>query len=163
MTTIAYRDGVMACDSCWTYNDFQVASATKIYRIKGGALLGLAGDNDSRALMKMLATVKTPADLPTFADLVALKQNIAALLVFKTGRVFQLGANPPSEKPDDDDESGVWEITLPFAAIGSGREIATTAMACGKSPSDAVRIACRFDINSRLPVHQLKLVEAKRP
>jgi hypothetical protein len=34
-------------------------------------------------------------------------------------------------------------------------------MDCGKSAREAVRIACKYDPNSRAPIHAIQLNEAK--
>ena len=66
MTTIACKDGVMACDSCWTdANWLHSTTLTKIIRLKSGALLGEAGDNDSRAVVKLLQNCKKFDQVPT--------------------------------------------------------------------------------------------------
>jgi ATP-dependent protease HslVU (ClpYQ) peptidase subunit len=44
-----------------------------------------------------------------------------------------------------------------FAAMGSGRDWALGAMACGKSAIEAVDIACQFDIYSGNGVNWLNL------
>jgi hypothetical protein len=55
------------------------------------------------------------------------------------------------------DDYGLWEINGPFAAVGSGGDAALVAMDCGKSARDAVRVACKYDPNSRPPVHLVAL------
>ena len=50
-------------------------------------------------------------------------------------------------------------------AIGSGGEYATSALALGKSPPEAVLFACEHDPYSKPPVHELKFprVRAAQP
>lgn len=56
MTTIAYKDGIMASDSCWTgETDVQEVSAIKIRRLPSGALMGFSGANDAREMEELLA------------------------------------------------------------------------------------------------------------
>lgn len=165
MTTIAYRDGIMACDSCWSENKAVDTLQTKIERLPSGALLGSAGDNDNRQIKKLFANVKTPAGLPDKAAILAIRCEYAGILVLPRGRVFKISATHLSEAhwdSDFDDDVGLWEISLPFCGIGTGKEFAMGAMAAGKNAAEAVRIACRFDINSRPPVHQVPLVRAKK-
>lgn len=158
MTTIAYKDGIMACDSCWTYSDTQVVSASKITRLSSGALLGQAGDNDARELESLLDKVKTARQLPLRSALAQVAVSFAGLLVLPNGQTFMVSCR---ENPKDfDDEVGIWECNRGFAACGSGSDLAIGAMEAGKSAPESVRIACKFDINSRLPVHTVPLKAA---
>lgn len=164
MTTIAYRDGIMACDSCWSENEAWDTSQTKIKRLSSGALLGSAGDNDGRQIDRLLDKVKTPAGLPDKAAFLAIRCNYAGILVLPRGRVFKVGATHVSEAHWDkelDEDIGIWEINSSFCAAGSGKEFALGAMAAGKSALDAVRIACRFDLNSRPPTYHYSLARVK--
>jgi hypothetical protein len=160
MTTIAYKDGIMACDSCWSENKAVDTLQTKIERLPSGALLGSAGDNDNRQMKRLFVNVKTPAALPDKAAILAIRCEYAGILVLPKGRVFKISATHMSEAhwgADFADDVGLWEISGPFCAIGTGKEFALGAMAAGKDAVEAVRIACRFDINSRPPVHQVAL------
>lgn len=154
MTTVAFKAGVMACDSCWTRGDMQVVSGIKIRRLSSGALFGTSGDNDVREVEALLDKVRTPKQMPLRSAFKGILVDCGGILVLPRGKVFMIGCR---EKPDDyDDEIGAWEVNRGFAAIGSGAEVALGAMAAGKSAREAVAIACKFDINSRLPVHVLK-------
>lgn len=162
MTTVAFRNGVMACDSCWSYDDAVDTHQPKIKYLTSGALLGSAGDNDSRELEFLFDRVKTESNLPTKAQLLALRVDYLGLLVLPKGKVFKVGSTHISEANWDkgfDEDIGVWEIASEFAAIGTGSRWAMGAMAAGKSAVDAVRIACKFDLNSRTPVYQYPLVQ----
>jgi ATP-dependent protease HslVU (ClpYQ) peptidase subunit len=46
-----------------------------------------------------------------------------------------------------------------FWAFGSGRDFAIAAMACGKSATEAVEIACRFDNGCGMGVDSMELVK----
>lgn len=165
MTTIAYKDGVMACDSCWTYGGTIDVLATKISRLANGALLGQSGSNDGRYFEKLLGKVKSPASLPTHEQLREIRQDFLGLLVLPSGKIFKLSTTfitPENWNCEfDPDDVGLWEITGPFAAVGSGGDFAIVAMECGKSAKEAVDIACRFDPNSRGPIHSLSLKALK--
>lgn len=164
MTTIAYRAGIMACDSCWSYDDAVDTQQTKIKILASGALLGGAGDNDARELEYLLDRIRTANNLPTKAQLLELRVDYLGLLVLPKGRVFKVSTTHVSEgnwNSDFKDDIGVWEISGPFAAVGTGTRWAMGAMEAGKSAADAVRIACKYDLNSRPPVHQYSLVPPK--
>lgn len=160
MTTIAFDGATMAGDSCWSLNGTVDSLATKIRRLSSGALLGGAGDNDARAFERLLDKIRTPAGLPSRSDLLAMRCEYRGLLVFPRGRIFKIATTQASEAHWDgvsEDDLGIWEINMRIAAIGTGADLALGAMAAGKSAREAVRIACRFDLASRPPVHTLHL------
>lgn len=155
----------MACDSCWSYDDALDTSQTKIKRLSSGALLGGAGDNDGRQLEKLLDKCKTPASLPDKAAILAIRCDYLGILVLPRGRVFKVGASHVSEANWDKDFSediGIWEVNAPFTAAGTGARFAMGAMAAGKSALEAVKIACRFDLNSRTPAYAYPIKQEAR-
>lgn len=167
MTVIAYRHGLMACDSCWASLGTQTVSLIKIKRLYSGALLGQAGDNDARAIEHLLDKVKNPDHLPTRDELAATHVSFEGLLAFPRGGVFIISACKTDEAGwphNDDDESGVWPAASMggYAACGSGGDFALAAMDAGASARTAVEIACRRQINCRLPVHVVPLHPPKK-
>jgi hypothetical protein len=159
MTTVAYRDGSMACDSCWTYGGTVDTLTTKIVRLSGGGLLGMAGQNDGRAVQALFDKVKTPGQMPSYEAIMTLRADCLGMLVLPKGRVYKISTTiiSPENWDGEMDDFGLWEISGPFAAIGSGGDMALVAMDCGKSARDAVRVACKYDPNSRPPVHVVDL------
>ncbi len=159
MTTIAFDGKVMACDSCWTYGGTVDTLSTKITRLSSGGLFGTAGQNDSRSVLALVDKVKTPAQLPTYETLMSIRAEVLGLLVLPKGRVYKVATTIISPENWDEhmEDYGLWEITGPFAAVGSGGDAALVAMECGKNSRDAVRIACKFDPNSRPPIHMMAL------
>ncbi len=155
----------MACDSCWTYGNTQVASAIKIRRLSSGAILGQAGDNDCRAIDALLDKVKDPRKLPSREQLAATKESFMGLLALARGGVYCVSTGKVDEMGfpvDDGEDYGVWLATTMggYAAVGSGSDYALSAMDAGATAREAVAIACRRDINSRPPVHVLRLFNA---
>ncbi len=150
MTTIAYRDKIMACDSQWTVGDVRGVSRTKIKRLRSGALLGTAGENDSRALEKLLDRVMSPKTLPMPKALHEMKQDLHGLLVFPNGRIFVIHTVACTD--NEDEESGITEISGSYWAVGSGSHLALGAMWAGKSAEEAVAAGIKFDPNSAGPV-----------
>lgn len=161
MTTVAFKQGSMACDSCWNCGGTVDFLATKIVRLSSGGLLGMAGQADGRAVQALVDKVKTPGQLPSYEAIGAVRAEVTGLLVLPKGRVFKIATSMIAPGNADAD-FGVWEITAPFAAIGSGGEHALIAMDCGKSARDAVRIACKYDTRSRAPVHVIDLAMKAR-
>jgi hypothetical protein len=162
MTVIAYRHGIMACDSCWATNGTQNVSFIKIIRLSSGALLGSAGDNDCRAIIHILDKIKHPDKLPTRQQLAETKTDYEGLLAFPRGGVWQIvtGKVDMMGFPEDDDlDFGTWPAATMggYAACGSGGDFALAAMDAGASAKLAVEIACRRSIHCRLPVHVARL------
>jgi ATP-dependent protease HslVU (ClpYQ) peptidase subunit len=161
MTTIAYRDGVMACDSCWTMGSEIDTLTTKISRLPNGALFGQAGMNDGRAVVKLMKEKNW--ELPSFEELMQIRLDSTNLLVFKDGRIFKIVTVhiPPEIWDKDTKESiedlGCWEVNRTFTAIGSGGPYAMGAMLAGVGAPRAVEIACQMDIYSRPPIDNLFL------
>lgn len=150
MTTIAYKDGVMASDSAWVYAGTQTSSASKILRLSSGALLGEAGDNDSRVIRPLLEKILCFAKIPLGKELAATNVDYSALLAFPNGEVAIILIG-------HDDKRGwygeAWKATRGCAAVGSGCDLAYGAMSMGASAAQAVAVACKWNIDSRLPVH----------
>lgn len=162
MTTIAAKDGIMCSDSCWTDSNWlQGTSANKITRLKSGALLGEAGDNDSRAVVKLLQNVKSFDQLPSALDLAECKVDYAAVMLFPTGEMAQI-----TIERDQTVEmayiAGAWPVNRGCTAVGSGAAVAMGAMKAGKTAREAVAIACDLDPNSKLPVHSMSCEPKKR-
>lgn len=156
MTVITYRDGTLACDSCWNDDGLITSSATKITRLPYGKLYGAAGDCDDRGLLELLRPVQVPAELPTRRTLEELRSDISALLIFCEPqlRVFVVDCCPPGKA---DEVSGIYEVRGPFIAVGSGRDVAMGAMAYGAGAVEAAHAACEHDVNCRPPIHCLKV------
>jgi len=155
MTTIAFDGKMMACDSCWTYGGTVDTLSTKITRLSSGALLGCSGQNDSRAVIALLDKVKTPNQIPSYEAIMAIRGDILGLLVLPRGRIYKISTTITSPENWDEgmDDFGMWEVGGTFSAVGSGGDVAMIAMECGKSARDAVRIACKYDLYSRPPIH----------
>lgn len=165
MTTITYKDGVMACDSCWSYDDGMDTQQTKVIRLKSGALLGGAGDNDARDIVALLDNVKIPSRLPTKTQLLAVRCDYLGLLVLPKGRVYKVASTHVSEanwSKEFDEDIGIWEISGPFTAIGTGSRWAMGAMEAGRHAADACRIAAKYDLNSKPPIYSYQLTLAKK-
>lgn len=158
MTTVAYRDGFMACDSCWSSNGVRVISAIKMRRLSSGAILGEAGDGDIRTVVDLLDKAKSYKAMPSRADLAATRTTFGGILVLPNRNGFFIDIDILDEGKGDHFQASVEELhDDAIAAIGSGREFALGAMGAGADPATAVAIACGFDIWSALPVHVLEL------
>lgn len=143
MTTIAYRDGIMAADSRVTTESEAgghiVHHCVKLYR-KSGAILGLQGESSPG--MFFLAWYGSNKPPPT-----ALQEGEAdfcALVLTKKG-LFEY-----------DKWCNAEPVLMPkhraYHAIGSGAKAAFGAFAEGASARRAVAVACMFDPYTAPPV-----------
>jgi len=139
MTTIAYRDGLMAADSgAWTTSGTLLGHTDKIDRLEDGTLIGSAGDYTAtvRAL-EWLAAGKSEESKPEFGE----EEAVLLLIVHSDGAVG-IAMSDLVECP----------LLGDYFAIGSGCELALGAMAAGARAEEAVLIACRFDSATIGPV-----------
>ena len=130
MTTIVYRDGVMASDSQITDRGIVVAEEKKIIRYDG-TLIGVAGNLDADAAF--LEWVKfEQTDKPDLKN-----SDFEALVVRQDGTMLWYGVNLIPLK-----------MTSPYIAIGSGFHVAMGALHLGANAKEAVQVACDLDVLS---------------
>jgi ATP-dependent protease HslVU (ClpYQ) peptidase subunit len=126
VTTIVYRDGVLAADTRVSFSDWiKPERLCKIERLPGGRLFAAAGDHAIWG--KLLRWFRDPhGERPEIPD-------CDALVVLPDGTVeYYCGA-------------GFRLIQGPFVAIGSGSPVALGALYAGADAEQAVRIAMRVD------------------
>lgn len=131
MTTIAYRDGILAADGRTTMGETIFTDHTKkIIRLSDGALFALCGEV---AYVQPMLDALEDDDV----DLPEAKGEFTAVVVEKDGklRVYE--------------GMGGWiNVDAPYAAFGSGDEYALGAMDMGASAEEAVRISCGRDLGT---------------
>jgi len=138
VTTVAYRDGVIACDTQVSRNDCLVGYAPKAGRI-GRLLYGFSGElHTGQAFYSWLKEGASG----TFA--VPESVNATCICVVE-GRIVEFG------KIDID------YMRAPFVAIGSGWEVATGAMLAGATATEAVRAAAKVDLYTGGDILEFKL------
>lgn len=129
MTTIAYKDGVIACDTRQVRGGAIVSDDCSKCQVVDGVSFFLAGAVcDEKALIA--AYFGTPSAVPVECSGYAVDG----------GRLLMVGY---------DDKTGIWKQELDPAnpdAIGSGSAYALAAMDMGASAEDAVRAAMKRDI-----------------
>lgn len=147
MTTIAYRNGIMAGDTQASFNSTCIGESIKIRKGNNGNLYGFSGsiveaDEAFEFLQDDTKTIKKPikfTDNETFYTIIE---------VIVTGAVFIYeGTVDPIQ------------FKAPFYAQGSGSDLALGAMAAGASAEEAVKIACKYNIYSSEPVTIISLNE----
>lgn len=147
----------MASDSKCTDDCSAFLTKTrKIDRLPNGALLGQAGDADSRDLIFLLGKA-TPRKLPSRKELGETKTRFDGILAFPNGRVFMVYISATGEGSDGGWSGQIVEMEEGSCAVGSGYQFALGAMAAGKSAKQAVEIACRYDSYSRAPVREMNV------
>lgn len=143
MTTIAYRDGVMAADSrAYAGYNAALGSKTKIRRLEDGTLVGCSATvpGFGEAVLDWYARGAKPDDAPK-----AEGAKFSLLVVKPDGQALYAGDAFHLSGP----------ISAPFFTIGSGEHAAQGALHHGASAAEAVEIACRVDVWSALPVMTL--------
>ncbi len=151
MTTIAYRDGVLAADTRATSGDVIVGSSALKIAKRGRVMAAASG---------------TSAYARRFMDW------------FRSG---MKGDPPPSIDPNDHDtfcwgllvtgddrrvllQQPGWIVERgPYFAMGSGRDFALGAMAHGASAEEAVRAAIAHDVYSGGDITVLRVEADTRP
>lgn len=155
MTTIAYKEGIMAADSRASEGDTHVTECQKIFKLENGAYLGSSGDDDDREVIELLSQA-SPSKMPSRKKLAALELQYSGILVFPSGKVFKIEVEHNEERQAW--AGSVFEIKDKMCAIGSGASFAYGAMEAGVDAVKAVEIACRRDINSALPVQSVSVL-----
>lgn len=139
MTTIAYRDGIIAADSWATYGEEGSArrhTCKKLFRktVTQGkksfdVIIATAGESSpGMVFVDWYGTGKPVPDL-----FLHIGGDFTCLVLTPQG-LFEYDVYCRGEQVMDD-----------FYAVGSGAKVALGAMAAGKSAIEAVRIATRYD------------------
>lgn len=140
VTTIAYRDGVIAADSRATYSTEAGGSrkhtCRKLYRkrITEGrktfdVVIATAGESTPG-----LVFVEWYGSGKPIPDVFLHLGGDFTCLVLRPDGLYEYDVYCQAEKIEEE-----------FYAIGSGAKAALAALHCGKSAIEAVRIACRID------------------
>lgn len=146
MTTIAYKNGILACDKQCTDNGTKYRGSFKatvandsVYIVTGTVVRGLKfiewilnGGRDS------------DEDAPRLKDTQVIQMDL------KTGKIHHWEADFPLPVEDR------------IAAWGSGGDIALGAMAAGASPEAAVKIASSWDDGTGFGVQMFRSERAKK-
>ncbi|MFK7671801.1 proteasome subunit beta [Pseudomonas lundensis] len=129
MTTIAYKDGVIAYDGRQTRNDRIVSDSAAKCQVVDGVSFFLSGAVcDEKALIAAYFGTASPVPVECSG------------YVVDSGKLLMVG---------HDDKTGIWKQELDpcsHDAIGSGSAYALAAMDMGASAEDAVRAAMKRDI-----------------
>jgi ATP-dependent protease HslVU (ClpYQ) peptidase subunit len=145
MTTIVYRDGVMAADSrAYSGDKHPIGAKTKIHRLGDGTLFGCSSSNVGADSI-LRRWVESGCQPPQGSDLKP--DSFELLIVRKSGDVFYAHDNLDLTGP----------LTAEFHSIGSGNQYAMGALSMGADAVRAVEIAAQCDVWTGGPITQLKL------
>lgn len=135
MTTIAYRDGVLAADSLSTRYGNREGTVCKIAK-KANLMAGASGSADMCQAFRVWFMTGCKGQPPYMGD--PDKSWAEGFIVMPDGAVAVFG---PSSQWVNQPYGG-------FSAWGSGSDVALGAMAAGATAEQAVAAAIMLDINS---------------
>ena len=142
MTTIAYREGMIASDSQVTSGNVFDCTSEKIARNERGDIAGASGCLVfSQAFLDWFQGGEK-GELPKCPD------EAEAFIV----------RNAAPERVECFDNRGQCVVSAPYYAVGSGKRVALGAMAFGADAIQAVNCAIKHDIYTGGTVDTLKLV-----
>ena len=127
MTTVAFRDGVLAADTLSTTNGLRDDYGVKVWKFRG--VIGAAAG--SRALcLKFQDWIRggMQGDCPFEGQ-----DDGNGFIAAPNGVAVCWSTNGP------------WPVRAPFYALGSGYQLAMGAMEAGASAEEAVRVAIKHD------------------
>ena len=126
MTTIAYRNGVLAADSrCMLGGWKSTYPLPKLFRLKDGSVCGICGDYASGLAFKDWLDSDHSNPRPTLAESTVIQMTVDGLTIHEDGASFP--------------------VTTEFAAWGSGSPAANGALHMGADAVKAVQIAALLD------------------
>lgn len=137
MTTVAFRDGIMASDSRYSETSVGATRGPKIFKKKVGkkeVIIGISGDVFA-AMLFVDWYGSNNADL--HKTLTEMTDDNFFVMIWDGKRLLE--ANRYCRPT---------EIEEPYYAIGSGGVHAITAMDCGKTAEQSISFAIKRDINS---------------
>lgn len=145
MTTIAYRNGVIAADSRETTDD-SVGVCEKLFRKRVGRRdVVIAAAGGSYAGLIFVDWFGSGKDAPQTLVQLDLDEDFVAV-VLDRGKVYT--ANHLCRLVEDRNT---------FTAEGTGRKAALAAMYCGRGAREAVAVACKVDPYSAPPIVTMKM------
>ena len=145
MTTIAYKDGIIAADSRATWGDGFAETCQKLFRMRGGPHKG-----------EIVATAGACSPGMVFVDWYENPRKPRPKIQFEEEAFICMVLNWAGLYSVDD-HCRLIKVMEPFYATASGGNFAMGAMAAGASAEQAVEIACRFSAFSAPPVRTMQL------
>ena len=136
MTTIAARFSTLeiAADSMVSSDD----SFYLVEKLRRGKTSIYGGCGEWDKLLKFYQAIESGGELDSDADVTILELRLDGIWIYESCII-------PARIKND------------FWAVGTGAGYAIAAMHLGKSPAEAVEIACQYDTSSNLPIDSWKL------
>lgn len=161
MTTIAYRDGIMAAEGKMTLGDMVIKLDTEKVFWVNNHLVGVCGR--ARAINTFVSWLQKQTDYhivnSEVGDLVDLippvledDEGYTSLVVTPSRQVLMYEGNTPIDMGVD----------VPMS-VGSGSCFALAAMKAGNSAEEAVKVACELDVYSGGEITVVQLEEEPEP
>lgn len=147
MTTIAADLESMASDSRVSVGGGNSYRTAKIVRVKK-MIVGACGHGGDCSRVLEWAERDFKGEAPKWQEEAASEESVWALILKPDGLYSFTQTDPEPERMEE-----------PAFAIGSGGKAARVAMMLGKTPEEAVVLACQVDDYSGLPVQILTLRE----
>lgn len=142
MTTIAYKNGILAGDK--QMNSGTLPTRTTKVRRCGGWICGASGDTARcHEILAWIEKGMDPATLPAYQR--DPETCVLVIMVNQEGLYLLENSHLPHRVEED------------FYAIGSGRDFALMAMHLGKSAPEAVELASIYDKKTGLGVDTLTI------
>src|ERR1700723_102109 len=139
MTTIVYRDGVLAADTRGEHGGWiSPTRFSKITRLDDGRLVAISGNYNywTKFLTWLLDPIKDQPDL---------KEEATAIVITPNGEVRRY------------EQTSYHVVDAPFVALGSGAPPALGALHAGATALEAVRIAGLVDPYTGTDIESLRL------
>lgn len=157
MTTIAYRDGVLAADTLATAGGVRAGYTLKVSRLYDGTLVGFAGR--VACLGAVLRAAEEAAKAAGRAKTSLFSMDGSLFPVWPKEEYLLLCITPDGSVGLNEGGDGFISLALDggYVAEGSGGLLATVAMDCGLSACEAVKAAIRRDTSSGGDVYYLEL------
>jgi 20S proteasome alpha/beta subunit len=142
MTTIVYRNGIMAADSSVWEEGTLSHKMKKLHRLKDGSVVGIFGTVSS--CINLIEYLKDNKKKPKSMN------GAGAIIAFPDGRLLSCEGSTvvPIEKAR-------------YLAAGSGMSVALGALHQGATAIQAVKAAIAHDASSRGPVKSMRIKPGK--
>lgn len=147
MTTLAYRDGVLAADSgAWIWNVAH-RSAVKLAKDNLGRLHGVVGNagEATNYLGWVRGGMEGEPPKPEATDPKDSLSSFLAMIVETDGTIYLHTAYGQEE-----------HLNVPYFALGSGAEFAMGAMFAGATAEQAVEAAAEHSNYAMKPIHSVR-------
>ena len=133
MTTIAFRDGVMAADTM-AHSSEKLCRSKKLFRVSNGEVIGFSGVwIDGKLFVDWYDKGADRDEPPPWRTQGDEKVNFNALVLTADG-IYEWSYELVADRVLDD-----------FWAIGTGSSAALAAMRCGRNAQEAIYIAMQID------------------